>query len=89
MASTAVSRGPGYTGAEPGLAPGTGGTGEGAMDEEKLDDREKYVAGKLGITEADYLKSKKAGREIRELRVPDTREARSIADVELRRLTGK
>lgn len=84
-----VSRGPGYTGAEPGLASGSeekGGEGE------ELDDKEKYVVSKLreggiDITDKDYAKSRNAGRSIREMRVPDSRQATSMADLELRRLT--
>lgn len=84
-----VSRGPGYTGAEPGLA---GGSDEKGGEGEELDDKEKYVVSKLReggieITEKDYAKSRNAGRNIRELRVPDQRQATSMADLELRRLT--
>ena len=84
-----VSRGPGYTGAEPGL---TSGSDEKGSEGEELDDKEKYVVSKLreggiDITEKDYAKSRNAGRNIRELRVPDQRQATSMADLELRRLT--
>lgn len=82
-----VSRGPGYTGADPGLT-GKGADDQGA-DDNVLDDREKFVAEKLGVTEADYAKSKKVGKHIRELRIPDARPATSLADVELRRLQGR
>lgn len=81
-----VSSGPGYSGADPGLSAG-GGSGGPADDE--LDDREKFVADKLGVGYKEYAQSKKAGKEIRELRVPDTRPVNSLADVELRRMTGR
>lgn len=84
---TRVSGGPGYTGSEPGMS-GRDSGGEGAGDQE-LDDREKFVADKLGVGHAEYAKSKKVGKEIRELRVADTRPVNSLADVELRRMTGK
>jgi hypothetical protein len=82
-----ITGGPGYTGNEPGM----GGAGEKdeAEKDEVLDDREKFVASKLGITEKEYAKSRNVGREIRDLRVPDARPVNSLADVELKRLTGK
>ncbi len=88
VVDTRVSRGPGYTGSEPGLT-GSPRSTEGAPEEEALSDSEKFVAAKLGVDEKDYAKSKAAGRAIRELRVPDDRPATSMADIELRRLTGR
>jgi hypothetical protein len=82
---TRISRGPGYDG----MSPGTGGREEAAATNEDLDDREKFVAAKMGISEKDYAKSRNAGRAIRELRVPDERPASSTADIELRRMTGR
>ncbi len=84
--TTRVSSGPGYSGADPGLS---AGGGSGAPESEELDDREKFVADKLGVDYKGYAASKKAGKEIRELRVPDSRPVNSLADVELRRMTGK
>jgi len=82
-----ITGGPGYTGNEPSLGgerekpePGT---------EEQLDEREKFVADKMGIGHKEYAKSRNVGREIRGLRVPDERPVNSLADVELKRLTGK
>lgn len=83
-----VSGGPGYSGAELGLSGSGAGDGSGSADGE-LDDREKFVADKLGVDHAGYAKSKKAGKEIRELRLADARPVTSLADIELRRLTGK
>jgi len=83
VADARVSRGPGYSGAEPGMPAGGGASGD---EEDQLTDAEKFVASKMGIPEKEYAKSKKAGREIRELRAPDTRQVNSLADVELRRL---
>jgi hypothetical protein len=83
---TRVSGGPGYNGADPGV----GGTGDGGKSpEEDLDDKEKFVADKLGVGYKEYAQSKKVGREIRELRTPDSRPVNSLADVELRRMTGR
>lgn len=83
---TKISRGPGYDG----MSPGSGsGREEAPAASEELDDREKFVASKLGITDKDYAKSRNAGRAIRELRVPDERPATSMADIELRRMTGR
>jgi hypothetical protein len=84
---TRVSSGPGYSGAEPGLP--AGGGGEGGGEEESLNETEKFVAQKMGISEKDYAKSRNVGKNIRELKVPDTRQANSLADVELRRLQSK
>lgn len=87
VAGSRVSSGPGYSGTEPGLPAGGVSRDEGGPpQEEALDDREKFMADKLGISEKDYAKSRNAGREIRELRVPDTRQPTSLADIELRRL---
>jgi len=83
---TRVSGGPGYTGADQGLAGGGEGAPSGEAD---LSDQEKFVADKLGVGHKDYLQAKKVGKEIRELRIPDTRPVNSLADVELKRLTGK
>lgn len=85
---TKVTRGPGYTGNEAGLSERRGGSEEGA-EGEALDDKEKFVAEKLGISEVDYAKSKKVGKHIRELRIPDSRPATSLADIELRRMQGR
>lgn len=84
---TRVSAGPGYSGAEPGLP--AGGGGEGGTEEEALNDKEKFVAEKLGISEKDYAKARNVGKNIRELKLPDNRQTNSLADVELRRLQGK
>jgi hypothetical protein len=84
--TTRVSSGPGYSGSDPGLP--AGGTQEEGT-EENLDDREKFVASKLGVTEKDYAKSRNVGRAIRELKIPDQRPVNSLADVELRRLQGQ
>jgi hypothetical protein len=84
---TRVSGGPGYTGTEPNLS-ATEET-RNAEEENKLDDREKFVADKLGISETDYAKSRNVGRGIRDLRVPDSRPVTSLADIELKRLSGK
>lgn len=84
---TRVSAGPGYSGADPGLP--AGGGGEGGSEEETLDEKEKFVASKLGISEKDYAKARNVGKTIRELKVPDTRQSTSLADVELRRLQGR
>ena len=85
VVDTRVSRGPGYSGGEPGLS--SGGT-EDRPGEEPLSDVEKMVADKLGVSHKDYASSKKAGRAIRELRVPDARPVASLADVELKRMMG-
>jgi hypothetical protein len=82
-----VSRGPGYSGAEPGLS-GSGGADD-SKGEEELSDVEKFVAAKLGVSDKDYQTSKAAGKEIRGLRIPDERPATSMADIELRRLTAR
>lgn len=84
VAETRVSRGPGYSGSDPGMP---AGGGEGAGEEDKLSDAEKFVAAKLGVTEKDYASSRRIGKSIRELRVPDARPVSSLADIELRRLT--
>lgn len=81
-----VSRGPGYTGNEPSLSERRETSGE---EDAALDDKEKFVAEKMGISEVDYAKSKKVGKHIRELRMPDTRPATSLADIELRRMQGR
>lgn len=82
-----VSGGPGYTGSEPSLS---GGRDENRQDDnQELDDREKFVADKLGVGHKEYAQAKKVGREIRELKPQDMRPVTSLADVELRRMTGK
>lgn len=93
VTKTRVASGPGYTGQEGGMGARdeTGGGGEG---DDQLSDAEKFVVQKLRdagekITDKEYATSKKVGRSIRELRVPDTREVRSLADVELRRLQNR
>jgi hypothetical protein len=88
---TRVSRGPGYTGSEPSLS---GGREERAPENEELDDREKFIVGKfqdagVAITEKDFAKSRNAGRAIRELKLPDARPVTSLADIELKRMTGR
>ncbi len=88
VTETRVSRGPGYTGSEPGLS-GSPRSADGAPEEEALSDQEKFVAAKLGVDEKDYAKSKAAGKAIRELKITDDRPATSMADIELRRLTGR
>lgn len=93
VVTTRVSRGPGYNGQEPGMGGGRGEGGGGA-EEDQLTEQEKFVVQKLNdagsnITEKDYATSKKLGKSIRELKVPDTREVRSLADVELRRLQSR
>lgn len=70
------------------------GDGGGGGDEDQLTEQEKFVVQKLNdagsnITEKEYATSKKLGKSIRELKVPDTREVRSLADVELRRLQSR
>lgn len=84
---TTVTRGPGYTGQEPGMS--GGGTERTEEEEMKLTDQEKFVASKMGISETEYAKSRNAGKEIRSLRVPDERPVNSLADIELRRLSGR
>ena len=92
VVSTRVSQGPGYTGQEGGM--GAREEGAPAGEEEQLTDAEKFVVQKLReagekITDKEYAMSKKVGRSIRELRVPDTRQVNSLADVELRRLQNR
>lgn len=84
VVETRVSRGPGYDGATPGV---NAGREEAKSEDETLDDREKFVAQKLGVSEKDYAKARNVGRSIRELQVPDARPASSLADIELRRIT--
>lgn len=84
---TRVTGGPGYTGQEPGM--GGGSETKPGEEEMQLNDQEKFVASKLGITESEYAKSRNVGKEIRGLRMPDERPVNSLADVELRRMTGK
>lgn len=82
-----VTRGPGYSGSEPGISRGDEGGGGPSEEEDQLNDQEKFVASKLGVNEKDYALSRKAGKNIRELKVPDQRPVTSLADIELRRLT--
>ena len=89
---TRISGGPGYTGSDPSLAPRN--KEESTEEAEQLDDREKFVIQKfresgVDITEKEYAKSRNVGRSIRELRVPDQRQASTMADIELRRMTGR
>lgn len=92
VVDTRVSRGPGYNGADPGMA--SSSPGEENKDE-ALSDGEQFVVNKLaphvpgGLSEKDYAKSRNQGRSIRELRVTETLKPTSLADVELRRLTGR
>lgn len=86
VAETRVTRGPGYSGADPGLP--SGGKGEGGGEDLALNDQEKFVASKLGVTEKDYARAREVGRSVRELKIPDTRSSQSMADIELRRLKG-
>lgn len=83
---TRVSSGPGYSGNDPGLS--SSGS-DPKTESTELDEKEKFVADKLGVDHKGYAQSKKVGKEIRELRTPDQRPATSLADIELRRLTGR
>jgi hypothetical protein len=89
-----ISRGPGYSGADPGMPAGGGGPGEGGpTPEETLNDSEKFVVSKLRdagvqISDKEYAKSRNAGRSIRELRPEDNRRPTSLADIELSRMKG-
>jgi len=88
VTETKVSGGPGYTGQEGGVS----GEGRETSEEEALSEGEKFVVAKLNeggmmITEKEYAASRKAGKSIRALKVPDTRPATSLADIELKRMT--
>ena len=83
VVQTRVSGGPGYDGSNPGMS---GGREEASEVSEELDDREKFVAQKLGVTEKDYAKARNVGRTIRDLRPEDNRPVTSLADIELRRM---
>lgn len=84
--TTRVSSGPGYTGTEPNLGSrDTGGEGE----EDKLSEVESFVAKKLGVSEKDYARARKVGRDAWRLKPEDSRQSVSLADMELKRLTSR
>ena len=85
---TRVVSGPGYSGNDPGVGGGAGARGGEGGEDKPLNDLEKFVASKLGVSEKDYAKARDVGKTIRELRSPDARPVNSLADVELRRMRG-
>lgn len=82
-----VSRGPGYSGADPGLPAG----GEGGSEEDALNDEEKLTVAKLreagaDISDKEYAASRKAGKFIKSLKPKDTFVPQGRADLELARM---